>query len=111
MLLAVGNHDASSGCLEGDGLELSSDPIRLGPFLCVHHPQEIEGGYVLSGHLHPSVKLEGKARLELRLPCFWFGSGCGVLPAFGRLTGNSVVRTCRGDQVLVLAEGRVMRVS
>jgi DNA ligase-associated metallophosphoesterase len=108
--LAVGNHDARSGLLEVDGLRVSTEPIRLGPFLCAHHPQELPGGYVLSGHIHPSVTLEGRARQSLRLPCFWFCERYAVLPAFGELTGTASVAPCKGDSVLVIAEGRVIPV-
>ncbi|MEZ0324933.1 MAG: ligase-associated DNA damage response endonuclease PdeM [Fimbriimonas sp.] len=110
MLLAVGNHDARSGDLEAEGLVVSSDPIVLGPFLCAHHPQELVGGYVLSGHIHPSVALEGKARQSVRLPCFWFCDRYAVLPAFGELTGTATVAPCKTDSVLVIADGRVISV-
>ncbi len=110
IILAVGNHDARSGDLEAEGLSVSSEPIALGPYLCTHHPQELAGGYVLSGHIHPSVALEGKGRQSMRLPCFWFCDRYAVLPAFGELTGTATVAPCRTDSVLVIADGKVIPV-
>ena len=111
MQLVVGNHDRRSGPLEGEGFDVATDEVRLGPFRLVHEPCEDEGSpYTLSGHIHPAVTLEGKGRQAVRLPCFWFGRACGVLPSFGWFTGSAEVRPRPADQVLVIAEGRVIRV-
>jgi metallophosphoesterase superfamily enzyme len=44
---------------------------------------------------------------RLRLPCFHFGAGVGVLPAFGAFTGMHAVRARTGDRVYVVAGDRV----
>ncbi len=110
MILAVGNHDARSGDLSLDNLRVSTDPVSLGPFLGTHHPQEMSGGYVLCGHLHPAVELVGRGRQAMRLPCFWICDRYAVLPAFGELTGTATVTPCKTDSVLVIADGKVMPV-
>ena len=48
---------------------------------------------------------------SVRLPCFWFGSRYGVLPAFGAFTGTADVLPRRGDQVFVIAEKEVLKVA
>ena len=45
-----------------------------------------------------------------RLPCFWFGTSLGVLPAFGDFTGLADVDPAPSDQVWVIAGDQVMRV-
>jgi uncharacterized protein len=110
MVLIVGNHDAKAGDLAGDDIDVSADPLQEAPFLFAHHPSPCAGSYVLAGHIHPSVTLEGRAKQAIRLPCFWFGREVGVLPSFGEFTGMAAVEPVRGDTVLVVAEGRVYRV-
>ena len=107
-----GNHDAKAGdpptgwniaCIEAGG--------TLGPFVLNHEPGAGRGGYALAGHIHPAVRLSARGEAALRLPCFWFGKRCGVLPAFGAFTGSALVRPRRGDQVFVIAEAEVLRVA
>jgi metallophosphoesterase superfamily enzyme len=85
---------------------------RLGPFVLNHEPGAAKGGgYALAGHIHPAVRLSASGEKSLRLPCFWFGARCGVLPAFGAFTGNAEVLPRRGDQVFVIAEQEVLQVA
>jgi uncharacterized protein len=62
-----------------------------GPLALCHHPQQIAGAYVLAGHWHPCITVQGRGRDRLRLPCFWLGDeaahAVGILPAFGSFTG------------------------
>ena len=110
--LVRGNHDARAG---DPPEEWKFDVIdageRRGPFVLNHEPGAARGGgYALAGHIHPAVRLHG-ADASLRLPCFWFAARYGVLPAFGAFTGTAVVRPRRGDQVFVIADDEVLRVS
>ena len=81
----------------------------LGPFVLNHEPGPSRGGYALSGHIHPAVRLSGQGE-SMRLPCFWFGKRYGVLPAFGAFTGSAEVLPRRGDQVYVIADEEVLKV-
>ncbi len=101
MTLVRGNHDRHAGDPPpGLGIELVDEPWRLpapGPMargglaLC-HHPQRLADWPVLAGHLHPAVLLGARARDRMRLPCFHFSAGLGVLPAFGSFTGMHPIR-------------------
>lgn len=102
LLLVMGNHDRHAGG-EPDAIEPGE---RLGPFVLRHFPDPHPDGYVLCGHLHPRLRLDGRGGDSLRLPCFWFGEGVGVLPAFGDLTGTAEIRPLAGDRVVVAAEGK-----
>lgn len=112
LTLVRGNHDKKAGdppqawrvdCVEPGG--------SMGPFVLNHHPGPSHGGYALSGHIHPAVRLSAAGEKSLRLPCFWFGARYGVLPAFGAFTGNAEVQPRRGDQVFVIAEQEVLKVA
>jgi metallophosphoesterase superfamily enzyme len=81
------------------------------PFVMAHHPTSSAAGYVLAGHLHPGVSLTGRGRMRERLPCFWFGRDCGILPAFGDFTGLADVTPEPGDRVIGIAEGALVEVA
>ena len=112
LTIVRGNHDKKAGdppdawrvrCIEAGE--------ALGPFILNHEPGASRGGYALSGHIHPAVRLSACGEKSLRLPCFWFGARYGVLPAFGAFTGNAEVLPRRGDQVFVIAEQEVLQVA
>jgi DNA ligase-associated metallophosphoesterase len=111
-LLIKGNHE----------IELQSAYEQLG--FSVHDEMTIDGvrftheppadnsnaAYTICGHIHPAVRMRGSANQSLRLPCYWFGSELGILPAFGEFTGAHTVHPKKGDAVFVIAESRVLKV-
>lgn len=109
MLLVEGNHDAKAGPLpaSADMIEVQ-EPHFVLPFALCHYPCASAGAYVLSGHIHPGVVLEGRGRQALRLPCFWFGADTAVLPSFGLFTGCGRIQPRAQDQVLIIADDRVV---
>lgn len=112
MILVEGNHDKRSGRLPVElCISEVAAPYFVGPFAACHHPCEEEGAYVLAGHIHPAVRLEGLAEQTIKLPCFWFGEKSGILPTFGEFTGYGVIRPRTGDQVLALADGNIYQLA
>jgi len=110
--LIRGNHDRHAGDPPGElGIDCCEAPCAAPPFLLAHHPYEAEEGYVLAGHVHPSVTLRGVGRQRERLPCFHFGARVGVLPAFGAFTGTADVAVSPGDRVFVVAGDTVLPVT
>ena len=67
--------------------------------------------YNLAGHIHPAIKLKGKARQSLRVPCFYFGNENGILPAFGNFTGTASINIKKTDNVFVIAEKEVIKIT
>jgi len=111
MLLVEGNHDLKSGPLPAEAdVTTVSEPHAMGPFALCHMPEPRDTGYVLSGHIHPGVVMEGMGRQSVKLPCFWFGPQAAVLPAFGVFTGCASVRPASGDQVFVVFDGKILSV-
>ena len=109
LTLVRGNHDHSAGDPPTAlGIEVVDGPLRLGPWSLQHEPAPAPGAYALAGHIHPCVVLGGRANDRLRLPCFHFGLGVGVLPAFGPFTGMHALPRSAGDRVFAVAEGRVV---
>ena len=108
LTLVRGNHDLRAGDPPpGWGIEIVEEPLRAGPLALCHHPRPVPGAYALAGHLHPCIRLGGRAHDRLRLPCFHFGAEVGVLPAFGAFTGMHPVRPGPGDRVFVAADDSV----
>jgi uncharacterized protein len=112
LTLVRGNHDRKAGDPpEAWRMRCVEAGERLGTFGLNHEPGPSRtGGYALAGHIHPAVRLSSSGE-SLRLPCFWFGAHCGVLPAFGAFTGSAEVQPRRGDQVFVVADDEVLKVT
>jgi uncharacterized protein len=111
--LILGNHDVMSKIqYDRKGINVFQ-ALRIGPFLLTHHPQEeIKGNeYNLAGHVHPGVRLRGKGRQAITLPCFYFGQRNGFLPAFGTFTGMARIQPRKEDQVYVIADDKIITVS
>lgn len=109
--LIRGNHDRHAGDPPGElRIDCCDPPCAEPPFVLAHHPFDSPHGYVLAGHVHPSVTLRGVGRQRERLPCFHLGPRCGILPAFGEFTGTADVGVSPGDRVYVVAGERVIQI-
>jgi uncharacterized protein len=112
VVLVRGNHDRRAGDPPRElGIACVEAPLCEPPFIFEHHPVESAGAYVVAGHLHPGVRLAGPGGLRARLPCFWFGARCAVLPAFGDFTGLAPISPESEDRVFVVAENDVLEVT
>ncbi|NVK82821.1 MAG: ligase-associated DNA damage response endonuclease PdeM [Cytophagia bacterium] len=108
--LVLGNHDV----LEEPNYRIPNlevmEKLSLSPFDLTHIPEETEL-YNLAGHIHPAVRLTGKGRQSLRLPCYFFGERNGLLPAFGNFTGTAKIKIKKTDVVYAIADKTVVRVN
>ena len=112
IVLIEGNHDRGAGRLPKEwDIRVERGSVAEGPFVLQHFPDPDERGYVLSGHLHPKVRLHSAGLDKVKLPCFWFGEAVGVLPAFGSLIDGAPVAFRPADRVFAVAEGQVVDVS
>ena len=112
-VLVRGNHDRfiSDEVLQAGGFEVVAEYLDEGPFRFSHAPQvddKTAARYNLAGHLHPAVRIFGRAHTSLRRPCYWFGMKAGVLPAFGLFTGSLTIKPAPGDTVLVVGEKEIL---
>lgn len=110
IILIAGNHDIISP-LKYEALGITLVPELIwGPFLFTHYPEEREGFFNFSGHIHPAVKLKGYGRQSLRLPCFFKNSHQLILPAFGAFTGSHVMEKKKEDEVYAIADSTVIKI-
>lgn len=77
----------------------------------IHEPLGNEHEYVICGHIHPGFTLKGKARQQLRLPCFVVGSNRTIIPAFGNLTGLANFEKLADDQIWVIADEDIIPIT
>lgn len=109
--LVIGNHDVLAKPEYHSGYINLFKRLNLGPFLIVHNISDIsnhDDRYVLGGHIHPAVKLKGNGKQSIKLPCFYFGSRYGVLPAFGRFTGTHVIKPKEKDRIYLILDSEVI---
>ncbi len=110
--LVKGNHDILAGDLY-DSLQITvHDTLTLRNIHFMHEPCEAaeDGPYVFSGHLHPGVAIAGSGRQHVRLPCFYFGKSCGILPAFGRFTGLAMLKPEEDGSVFAIANQNIFQI-
>lgn len=112
--LVIGNHDILPSSIYHSSRINLFKKLTVGPFLLIHDLNQLPSnkdtseGYVLSGHIHPAVRLRGKGRQSMKLPCFYFGSNEGILPAFGHFTGTHVIEPRKGEKVYTIADSRIL---
>jgi DNA ligase-associated metallophosphoesterase len=100
MILIAGNHDRHFDA-RVLGFEVIAESLRIENIVLRHAPGIIEGCYVLAGHIHPGVLLHDGWRRH-RLPAFRFGEHCGLLPAFGTLTGLHETPPAIGERIVAV---------
>jgi len=112
--LVKGNHDILAADLYAS-LQISvHDTLTLQNIHFIHEPCESDdehGPYTFSGHLHPGVAIAGGGRQRLRLPCFYFGKSCGILPAFGRFTGLAMLAPETDEVVFAIANNSIFKIT
>jgi len=107
--LVNGNHDILSDIQYKRVRLRCHRKLELFPeFFLLHEPDPDLTGFQICGHLHPAVKLSGKGRQTVTLPCFWFSNKTGILPAFGAFTGRSIIRPGKADRVFVIVAEKVI---
>lgn len=110
--LIVGNHDILDfSHYQKSRIEIIEDHFDFGEIRLSHEPIKNCEKYNVFGHLHPGVRMVGKGRQSLRLPCFYFAKEFGVVPAFGTFTGLALQKPKEGESVYVVANNEVLCVS
>jgi DNA ligase-associated metallophosphoesterase len=115
--LVMGNHDIlQQQWYREAGVSISPETLTLGAFSFVHdvHPpisnsQSPIPGYLLSGHIHPGIRISGAGKQSLHFPCFYFTPAFCVLPAFSRFTGLAMVRPKDGDAVFAIVNQSIIQ--
>mgnify|MGYP003433318485 FL=1 len=110
--LVLGNHDILENWYAGAGINVHKGSLEIKDICFTHDILDSDSSnekYIISGHIHPSVKMKGTGKQSLHLPCFYFGKKYAVLPAFGGFTGTHSIRPLKGDSVFAVVEKTVIK--
>lgn len=110
LILIQGNHDVlGHKHYEQANLLIYEECMIEAGFIFSHIPlDEIPRGMInMAGHIHPAASLKGLGKQSLKLPCFHFQDPYFLLPAFGSLTGTSLLPKGSGQQFVVT--GKVVK--
>jgi DNA ligase-associated metallophosphoesterase len=111
--LIKGNHDILSPiAYQKSSFKIHNEPITIGKLLLSHEPlNSIPEGYLnLCGHIHPGIRLVGKGRQSIRIPCFHLRSNQLTLPAFGGFTGLALIKPKTGDQIFGVTQKKIIQI-
>ena len=107
MTLIKGNHDIlDQGTYLNSNLSMT-ESWHEPPFYFTHE-KETSGLYNISGHVHPAVRLKGRAKQGLTIPCFYFSENFGMIPAFGEFTGTFKIKPLKGDRIYGVTKEEVI---
>lgn len=106
--LIRGNHDARSGD-PAPHLDIAcvDAPAAFDGLHGLHEPDDVFRAPALAGHVHPAVRLSGKGRDTVRVPCFARRGHQLILPAFGAFTGAHTLRDFDGLTLYPLTPSHV----
>lgn len=108
--LIKGNHDIlSDEIYKHFEIILHNKYLLWNNFLLTHKPLAVDiklngCNYIFCGHVHPGVRLTGKGKQSLSLPCFHFTEKQCTLPAFGEFTGKHIIKPNGKDKVYVVTK-------
>lgn len=111
--LVLGNHDIlGAKQYQDSAFVIHESPIELENLILSHEPlSEVPLDRInICGHLHPGIRLVGKARQSIRLSCFYYKPNQLILPAFGNFTGLALVKPNPNDQVFGITTEKVIKI-
>jgi DNA ligase-associated metallophosphoesterase len=111
--LIKGNHDVLSPiAYTRSSFEIHLQPLLLGDLLLSHEPLEsVPMDHLnLCGHIHPGIRLVGKARQSVRIPVFHLRGNQLTLPAFGNFTGLALITPKAGDQIFGVTGKKIIQI-
>lgn len=108
LALVMGNHDViGKKAFEDLGIK-TYDQLTIGDIVLTHHPQEINGKFNIAGHVHPSVKMKGAGRQQVKLSCFFNNEYGFILAAFGDFTGTYTLTPVKGNRIFAIVDDEVI---
>lgn len=108
--LVTGNHDIISPLkYEALGIKMKRE-LLMEKFYFTHEPMKKTGHFNISGHIHSAVRLKGKGRQSIKLPCFFKSQDQMILPAFGKFTGTHTLSVNKGNEVFACTKTEVLKI-
>jgi DNA ligase-associated metallophosphoesterase len=110
-VLIEGNHDLLPLNLYHE-VGIVVQPMLVVNNIYLSH-QEIEHckGYNMYGHIHPGIRLVGKAKQTIKIPCYLMNEKRMILPAFGSLTGLHSMKPKPAEKVVGIVNQQLINLS
>jgi uncharacterized protein len=107
-ILVKGNHDIINfNNYETPNFEVVLE-MQIGKILLTHEPIEDKNCFNICGHIHPGVRIRGRAKQGATLACFYKLDRQLLIPAFGQLTGLFVMPETSASKIYVVAGSEVV---
>jgi uncharacterized protein len=107
-ILVKGNHDIINfSNYETPNFEVVLD-MYIGKILLTHEPLEDKNCFNICGHIHPGVRIRGRAKQGATLPCFYNLDRQLLIPAFGQLTGLFAMPQTSASKIYIIAGSEVV---
>lgn len=109
--LVIGNHDIlGTHNYQRTPIVVHEETLEISPFIFSHDALNASHLYNIYGHIHPAIRLNGKARQSMRVSCYFFSSEYAILPAFGTFTGMHTLQHEESDNVFIIAGDKVIKI-
>lgn len=115
MVLVMGNHDLLNNSFYTQaGIETVTS-LESRSFRMIHDREdESENNHdkvLISGHIHPAVKISGRGRQSVRVPCFMISPHEILLPAFGSFTGSYTIKPGETDRLYAVVDESILPIN
>lgn len=115
--LVKGNHDIlEDHWYIETNITIHKKELVIGDFCFRHETKTTDpfedssaASFIFSGHVHPDIRISGRGRQSLRLPCFYFSKNHCILPAFSKFTGTYKVEPEKGEIVYAITGTELIR--
>jgi DNA ligase-associated metallophosphoesterase len=110
-ILTKGNHDIlPEAVFKEAAIEVMTEYMADETLICTHAPlTRVPAGRInIAGHVHPGCVISTRARMQYRLPCFYYYRRILLLPAFGELTGLCTMACEEGARFFPVLHDEVM---
>jgi DNA ligase-associated metallophosphoesterase len=113
VVLVKGNHDElKTQDYLSLGIEVHQKELLCHPFRFIHDkPKVFDEYYNICGHIHPGITIYGRAKQQLKFPCFYFSETCAILPAFSVFTGLFIMKPDKGESFYAITPDKVVEVA
>jgi uncharacterized protein len=108
-VLVKGNHDIFDVKHYSQPNFKVVNTIEYEDFILSHEPIA-HAKFVICGHIHPAIKMKGKAKQTLTLPCFYKTDKLFIVPAFGKLTGLYILEQNKLARIWLVAKDKILEV-
>jgi len=108
-ILVEGNHDLLGADVYTETNIKCVSELIIENICFSHEPIEKDNLYNICGHIHPGIRLIGKANQKARLPCFYIKRKQFILPAFGSLTGLHIIEPRKDELVYGIANSTLYK--